>query len=168
MRVKTLKDVDLRGKRVFIRADLNVPLDGTTITDDGRLVASAPTLKKLSEAGARVVVVAHLGRPKGEPDPQYSLEPLVGRLSELVGREVAFAGDTVGEKASHGPQPLHGDQGNPVGQFGRRDPAIPGLIDHRLRTGGKRLIFERPDRDDVVTLDALRAAHEGTLPALFG
>lgn len=90
---------DLRGKRVIVRADLNVPLDGTTITDDGRLVASAPTLKKLSDAGAKVVVVAHLGRPKGEPDPQYSLEPLVGRLSELVGREVAFAGDTVGEKA---------------------------------------------------------------------
>ena len=98
--MRTIDDLgDLRGQRVLVRSDLNVPLDGTTITDDGRLVASAPTLKRLSDAGAKVVVVAHLGRPKGEPDPQYSLEPLVGRLSELVGREVAFAGDTVGEKA---------------------------------------------------------------------
>lgn len=98
--MRTIDDLgDLRGQRVLVRSDLNVPLDGTTITDDGRLVASAPTLKKLSDAGAKVVVVAHLGRPKGEPDPQYSLESLVGRLSELVGREVAFAGDTVGEKA---------------------------------------------------------------------
>ena len=98
--MRTIDDLgDLRGQRVLVRSDLNVPLDGTTITDDGRLVASAPTLKKLSDAGAKVVVVAHLGRPKGEPDPQYSLEPLVGRLSELVGREVVFAGDTVGEKA---------------------------------------------------------------------
>ena len=98
--MRTIDDLgDLRGQRVLVRSDLNVPLDGTTITDDGRLVASAPTLKKLSDAGAKVVVVAHLGRPKGEPDPQYSLEPLVGRLSELAGREVAFAGDTVGEKA---------------------------------------------------------------------
>lgn len=98
--MRTIDDLgDLRGQRVLVRSDLNVPLDGTTITDDGRLVASAPTLKRLSDAGAKVVVVAHLGRPKGEPDPQYSLEPLVGRLSELVGREVAFASDTVGEKA---------------------------------------------------------------------
>ena len=98
--MRTIDDLgDLRGQRVLVRSDLNVPLDGTTITDDGRLVASAPTLKRLSDAGAKVVVVAHLGRPKGEPDPQYSLEPLVGRLSELVGREVAFAGDTVGKKA---------------------------------------------------------------------
>lgn len=98
--MRTIDDLgDLRGQRVLVRSDLNVPLDGTTITDDGRLVASAPTLRQLSNAGAKVVVVAHLGRPKGEPDPQYSLEPLVGRLSELVGREIVFAGDTVGEKA---------------------------------------------------------------------
>ncbi|HEX5916632.1 MAG TPA: phosphoglycerate kinase, partial [Nocardioides sp.] len=64
---------DLRGKRVLVRSDLNVPLDGTTITDDGRIRASVPTITQLSEAGARVVVTAHLGRPKGSPDPQYSL-----------------------------------------------------------------------------------------------
>jgi len=73
---------DLRGKRVLVRSDLNVPLDGTTITDDGRIRASVPTITQLSDAGARVVVTAHLGRPKGAPDPAYSLEPVAGRLSE--------------------------------------------------------------------------------------
>ena len=91
---------DLRGKRVLVRSDLNVPLDGTTITDDGRIRASVPTITQLSDAGARVVVTAHLGRPKGAPDPAYSLEPVAGRLSELLGRPVAFATDTVGASAS--------------------------------------------------------------------
>ena len=91
---------DLRGKRVLVRSDLNVPLDGSTITDDGRIRASAPTITRLSEAGARVVVVAHLGRPKGEPDPAYSLKPVAERLGELLGKPVAFATDTVGESAT--------------------------------------------------------------------
>jgi phosphoglycerate kinase len=90
---------DLRGKRVLVRSDLNVPLDGTTITDDGRIRASVPTIQKLVDAGARVAVVAHLGRPKGSPDPAYSLEPVAGRLGELLGQDVAFAADTVGESA---------------------------------------------------------------------
>ncbi|WKN50416.1 phosphoglycerate kinase [Nocardioides sp. Arc9.136] len=87
------------GKRVLVRSDLNVPLDGATITDDGRIRASVPTIRTLAEAGARVVVTAHLGRPKGAPDPAYSLRPVAARLGELLGREVAFAGDTVGESA---------------------------------------------------------------------
>lgn len=91
---------DLTGKRVLVRSDLNVPLDGSTITDDGRIRASVPTIKQLSEAGARVVVVAHLGRPKGEPDPAYSLGPVAARLGELLGQDVAFATDTVGESAT--------------------------------------------------------------------
>lgn len=95
---------DLRGKRVLVRSDLNVPLDqvaGTTvITDDGRIRASVPTIKQLSDAGARVVVTAHLGRPDGAPDPAYSLAPVAARLGELLGREVAFATDTVGESAA--------------------------------------------------------------------
>lgn len=91
---------DLRGKRVLVRSDLNVPLDGSTITDDGRIRASVPTIKGLADAGARVVVVAHLGRPKGEPDPAYSLRPVAERLGELLGAPVAFATDTVGESAS--------------------------------------------------------------------
>jgi phosphoglycerate kinase len=88
------------GKRVLVRSDLNVPLEGTTITDDGRIRASVPTIKTLADAGARVVVVAHLGRPKGEPDPAYSLAPVATRLGELLGAEVAFATDTVGDSAS--------------------------------------------------------------------
>lgn len=91
---------DLKGKRVLVRSDLNVPLDGTTITDDGRIRASVPTLLQLSDAGARVVVAAHLGRPDGSPDPKYSLKPVSERLSELLGRPVAFATDTVGASAT--------------------------------------------------------------------
>jgi phosphoglycerate kinase len=87
------------GKRVFVRADLNVPLDGTTITDDGRIRAVQPTVAKLAEAGARVVVASHLGRPKGAPDPAFSLAPAAARLGELLGADVAFATDTVGESA---------------------------------------------------------------------
>src|SRR6187549_2655311 len=90
---------DLRGKRVLVRSDLNVPLDGTTITDDGRIRASVPTISSLAAAGARVIVCAHLGRPKGAPEERYSLAPVVGRLSELLGRPVAFATDTVGDSA---------------------------------------------------------------------
>src|SRR5690242_9908655 len=90
---------DLRGKRVLVRSDLNVPLDGTTITDDGRIRASAPTIRSLSEAGAVVVVCAHLGRPKGAPEDRYSLAPVAARLGELLGRDVTFATDTVGESA---------------------------------------------------------------------
>lgn len=90
---------DLRGKRVIVRADLNVPLDGTTITDDGRIRAAVPTLKRLLDAGAKVVVISHLGRPKGAPEEKYSLKPVVSRLGELLGTEVAFATDTVGDSA---------------------------------------------------------------------
>ncbi|HEY9326648.1 MAG TPA: phosphoglycerate kinase [Streptomyces sp.] len=87
------------GKRVFVRADLNVPLSGTTITDDGRIRAVQPTVAKLAGAGARVVVASHLGRPKGAPDPAFSLAPAATRLGELLGADVAFATDTVGESA---------------------------------------------------------------------
>ena len=93
----------VQGKRVFLRADLNVPLDDSTgdaiITDDGRIQASLPTLQALREAGARVVVAAHLGRPKGAPDPRYSLAPVAARLSELLGVSVPLAPDTAGEGA---------------------------------------------------------------------
>ncbi|MEU0158411.1 phosphoglycerate kinase [Streptomyces sp. NPDC006261] len=87
------------GRRVFVRADLNVPLDGTTITDDGRIRAVLPTVAKLAEAGARVVVASHLGRPKGAPDPVFSLAPAAARLGELLGADVAFATDTIGDSA---------------------------------------------------------------------
>jgi phosphoglycerate kinase len=87
------------GKRVFVRADLNVPLDGTAITDDGRIRAVVPTVKALADAGARVIVASHLGRPKGAPDPAFSLAPAAARLGELLGADVAFATDTVGTSA---------------------------------------------------------------------
>ncbi|HZB68207.1 MAG TPA: phosphoglycerate kinase [Ornithinibacter sp.] len=90
---------DLRGKRVLVRSDLNVPLDGTTITDDGRIRASVPTISELAAAGARVIVCAHLGRPKGAPEERFSLRPVAGRLEELLGRPVSFATDTVGDSA---------------------------------------------------------------------
>ena len=90
---------EVAGKRVLVRSDLNVPLDGTTITDDGRIRASVPTIKALADAGARVIVTAHLGRPKGAPEDRYSLRPVVTRLGELLGQEVAFATDTVGDSA---------------------------------------------------------------------
>ncbi|MFL6106629.1 MAG: phosphoglycerate kinase [Marmoricola sp.] len=90
---------DLTGKRVLVRSDLNVPLDGTTITDDGRIRASVPTIESLRDAGARVVVMAHLGRPKGAPEDRYSLGPVAARLGELLGSPVSFATDTVGASA---------------------------------------------------------------------
>jgi phosphoglycerate kinase len=99
--MKTIADLgDLRGKRVLVRSDFNVPLDGTTITDDGRIRAALPTLKRLTDAGARVVVTAHLGRPKGEPDPRYSLAPVAARLGELLGVPVTLAADVVGPSAT--------------------------------------------------------------------
>jgi phosphoglycerate kinase len=99
-RLTTLADLgDLRGKRVLVRSDLNVPLDGSTITDDGRIRASAPTIVELADQGARVVVCAHLGRPKGQPVDKYSLAPVAARLAEVLGRPVEFATDTVGDSA---------------------------------------------------------------------
>ncbi|MFJ8964563.1 phosphoglycerate kinase [Lentzea sp. NPDC102401] len=101
--MKTLSDLlaeGVAGRRVLVRADLNVPLDGDKITDDGRVRASVPTIKALADAGARVIVTAHLGRPKGEPDPKFSLAPAAARLGELLGTEVALASDLVGPSAT--------------------------------------------------------------------
>ena len=98
--MKTLKDLgDLKGKRVLVRADFNVPLDGTTITDDGRIKAALPTIKTLREEGAKVILMAHLGRPKGKVVPELSLAPVAARLGELLGTNVPLAKDTYGEDA---------------------------------------------------------------------
>lgn len=102
MAVRTLKDLlaeGVSGRGVLVRSDLNVPLEDGTITDAGRIVASVPTLRQLVEAGAKVIVTAHLGRPKGEPDPALSLAPVAARLSEELGRNVQLAGDVVGSDA---------------------------------------------------------------------
>jgi len=92
-----IEDLPLRGRRVFLRADLNVPLDGGAVTDDTRLRAVLPTLRHAIDAGASVVLASHLGRPKGEPDPRWSLKPVAERLSALLGRPVPLAPDCVGD-----------------------------------------------------------------------
>ncbi|MET8158974.1 phosphoglycerate kinase [Sphaerisporangium sp. NPDC005289] len=97
--MQTIDSLDVKGRRVLVRADLNVPLDGDVITDDGRIRASVPTITALAERGARVIVCAHLGRPKGKVAPQFSLAPVAARLGELLGRPVAFASDVVGDSA---------------------------------------------------------------------
>jgi phosphoglycerate kinase len=100
--VRTLDDLlasGVSGRTVLVRADLNVPVDGARITDDGRIRCSLPTLRALTGAGARVVVAAHLGRPKGAPDPAYSLAPVAARLGELLGTPVEAATDVVGGSA---------------------------------------------------------------------
>src|SRR5690606_37058371 len=90
----------LEGRRVIVRADLNVPLDGDRITDDGRIRASLTTIRQLQDAGAAVVVISHLGRPGGSPVARFSLAPVARRLGELLGRDVVFADETVGDAAA--------------------------------------------------------------------
>jgi phosphoglycerate kinase len=99
--VQTARQLDVAGKRVLVRSDLNVPLEGGKVTDDGRIRASLPLLQDLLARGARVIVSAHLGRPKGAPDPAYSLAPVAARLEELLGQPVRFAQDVVGESAQN-------------------------------------------------------------------
>ena len=98
--MRTLKDLpDIAGQRVILRCDLNVPLDGSRIADDGRIIASVSTIKELLARDAKVIIVSHLGRPDGEVNLKYSLEPVAKRLGEVLGQEVAFATDTVGQSA---------------------------------------------------------------------
>jgi phosphoglycerate kinase len=96
---KTIRDIDVRGKRVFLRVDFNVPIKGGRITDETRITSSLPTIKYALEQGATVICASHLGRPKGKPNPEMSLRPVAVRLGELLGRPVEFAEDCVGEQA---------------------------------------------------------------------
>src|SRR3954452_1087755 len=96
MAKKTVADVDVRGKRVLMRADFNVPLEGSTITDDRRIVQAMPTIKSIVDRGGRLILMSHLGRPKGGPEPKYSLKPVADRLSQLLGKPVQFASDSIG------------------------------------------------------------------------
>lgn len=97
--MKSLEDIDVQGKTVLLRADFNVPLQEGRITDDGRIQAALPTIAFLREQGARIVIAAHLGRPKGVPDAKYSLAPVAARLAELAGGTVVLAGDVTGPLA---------------------------------------------------------------------
>ena len=96
---QSIKDLDLAGKRAFVRVDFNVPIKNGAITDDTRIRASLPTIKYALDHGAIVILASHLGRPKGKPNPEYSLKPVAARLAELLGRQVEFADDCVGEPA---------------------------------------------------------------------
>jgi len=144
--MKTLDDLlaeGVSGRRVLVRADLNVPLDGETITDDGRIRASVPTISKLAGAGARVVVTAHLGRPKGAPEQKYSLKPVATRLNELLDATVTLAAGVVGDSAKS---------------------TVDGLAD------GEAALLEniRFDARETSKDEAERAALAGDLAALVG
>ena len=90
---KSVDDINVKGKRVLVRCDFNVPLQDGKITDENRIVAALPTIKKLIADGGKVILCSHLGKPKGEPKPELSLAPVAVRLSELLGQEVKFAAD---------------------------------------------------------------------------
>ncbi len=124
----TIRDIDLTNKRLFIRVDFNVPLteDGSTITDDTRIVATLPTIEYALRRKAKVILASHLGRPKGKPNPKYSLRPVVDRLRALLGKalgeevNVAFAPDCIGEVASDDGAPARVRPGAAAGE-----PALP-------------------------------------------
>ena len=98
MNKKTVRDIDVKNKRVFVRVDFNVPIDNGQVTDDTRIVASLPTIRYLIAQGAKVILASHLGRPKGK-DQKYSMRPVAARLEQLLGKPVTFVGDCVGEEA---------------------------------------------------------------------
>ncbi len=99
MNKKTIDDIAPAGKRVLVRVDFNVPLAGDQVTDDTRIVASLPSIRKLADSGARVILMSHLGRPKGQPKPEFSLRPVAAHLGKLLGKPVPFAEDCIGDKA---------------------------------------------------------------------
>ena len=105
---KMIEDIDVSGKRVLVRCDFNVPLKDGTITDENRLIGALPTIKYLIRNGAKVILCSHLGKPKGEPKPELSLEPVAKRLSEMLKKQVIFAADdnVVGENAKYAVQDM--------------------------------------------------------------
>src|SRR5271166_4120122 len=108
--IRSIKDLPIEQKRVFLRVDFNVPLDGTTITDDSRIREALPTIKHALERGARLVCASHLGRPKKGPDPKYSLEPAAKRLAELLAQDVTLPEDCIGDAAKKVVYDLRGGQ----------------------------------------------------------
>ena len=110
----SIEDLDLEGKRVFIRVDFNVPMKNALITDDTRIKASLPTIRYALDHGALVILASHLGRPKGKPNPEFTLRPVADHLSELLGRPVAFASDCIGEPAAEAVEQAATSDGNVV------------------------------------------------------
>ncbi len=110
----SIRDLDLGGKRAFVRVDFNVPLDNGRITDETRITASLPTINEVIGRGATVVLASHLGRPKGQPNPALSLKPVATRLGELLTRDVAFADDCIGEAARRTIEHAHAEYGSKV------------------------------------------------------
>src|SRR5271155_314486 len=96
MAKKSVSDIDVKGKRVLMRVDFNVPLDGSRITDDRRIVQALPTIKNVLDQGGRLILMSHLGRPKGGPEPKFSLKPAADKLAELIGKPVKFASGCIG------------------------------------------------------------------------
>ena len=107
MAKKTVADIDVKGKRVLMRCDFNVPLDDNcNITSDDRIAKALPTIKNILDNGGSLLIMSHLGRPKGEKNDKMSLAPVAKRLSELLGKEVVFAGDCIGDETSAKAQTL--------------------------------------------------------------
>ncbi len=150
----------VQGRRVLVRSDLNVPIKDGKVTDDGRVRASLPVLTKLLDHGARVIVAAHLGRPKGAPDPQYSLGPVADRLAQLLGRPVEFALDTVGSSARMLAQDLK-DGEILLLENVRFNPGETSKDDHERREFARCLEFLTGGDDEggVFVEDAFGAVH---------
>ena len=150
MAFRTLDSLDVSGKRVLVRVDFNVPLDGTTITDDTRIQAALPTINTLLDRNAAVILVSHLGRPKGKVVPEFSLAPVAKRLSELLGKDVRFASDVVGPSAQEISQSIQ--------------PGEVALLENvRFEPGEERndddLATALAELADVYVNDAFGAAH---------
>lgn len=150
MAFRTLDSLDVSGKRVLVRVDFNVPLDGTTITDDTRIQAALPTINTLLDRNAAVILVSHLGRPKGKVVPEFSLAPVAKRLSELLGKDVRFASDVVGPSAQEISQSIQ--------------PGDVALLENvRFEPGEERndedLATALAELADVYVNDAFGAAH---------
>ena len=150
MAFRTLDSLDVSGKRVLVRVDFNVPLDGTTITDDTRIQAALPTINTLLDRNAAVILVSHLGRPKGKVVPEFSLAPVAKRLSELLGKDVRFASDVVGRSAQEISQSIQ--------------PGDVALLENvRFEPGEERndedLATALAELADVYVNDAFGAAH---------
>ncbi len=144
------RDLDLAGKKAFIRVDFNVPIKGGAITDDTRIRASLPTITHALDRGATVILASHLGRPKGKPNPEYSLRPVAARLSELLGRPVVFAEDCIGEPAR---QAIAGV--GPGGRCPARKPSLP----RRRREERSRVRAQLAELADIYVNDAFGSAH---------